>query len=57
MYIVVGDDELDYEFDTVPPDASLLETKILINSVIYDARRGSRFMSLSQRSLPSVSNA
>lgn len=44
--LVVGGDKLDYEFDVGSPAASLLETKLLINSVISDARRGARFMSL-----------
>jgi len=36
--LVVGGDILHYEFDSGSPAASLLETKILLNSVISDAR-------------------
>jgi hypothetical protein len=42
----VGGDKLMYEFDSGSPTASLLETKILVNSVISDAHKGARFMSL-----------
>ena len=34
-----------YEKDASSPAASLLETKILLNSVISDAKHGARFMS------------
>lgn len=44
--LVVGGDKLNYEFDSGSPAASLLETKILLNSVISDAKKGARFMSL-----------
>lgn len=44
--LVVGGDKLNYEFDSGSPAASLLETKILLNSVISDTRKGARFMSL-----------
>ena len=44
--IVVGGDKLSYNDDPGSPAASLLETKILINSVISDAGNGARFMSL-----------
>ena len=44
--LVVGGDKLMYEFDSGSPTASLLETKILANSVISDAHKGARFMSL-----------
>ena len=46
MGLVVGGDKLDCKFDAASPANSLLETKLLIKSVIYDARRGSHFMSL-----------
>ena len=46
MHLIVGDDKLDYEFDTYSPTNSLLKTKLLINIVISDVLRGSRFMSL-----------
>lgn len=41
--IVAGGDKLSYHDDPASPAASLLETKILINSVISDAKRGARF--------------
>ena len=43
--LVVGGDKLVYEADTGSPAASMLETKLLINSVISDAKDGARFMS------------
>ena len=42
--MVVGGNRLDYHEDAGAPAASLLETKILLNSVISDAHRGARFM-------------
>ena len=42
----MGGDKLEYEFDAGSPAASLLETKILINSVVSDAKMGARFFSL-----------
>ena len=45
MRITIGEDRLDYKDDTRSPAANLLETKILLNSVISDAHRGARFMS------------
>ena len=44
--LVVGGDKLEYEFDSGSPAASLLETKLLLNSVISDAKKRARFMSL-----------
>ena len=44
--IVVDGDRLSYAQDTWSPAASLLETKILLNSMISDAQKGARFMSL-----------
>ena len=43
--LVVGGDKLQYDYDPGSPAASLLETKLLINSVISDAHKGARFMS------------
>ncbi len=43
--MVVGGDKLDYHEDAASPAASLLETKILINSTISDAHRGAKFLS------------
>ena len=44
--LVVGGDKLTYDNDVGSPAASLLETKLLINSIISDARKVARFMSL-----------
>lgn len=40
---MVGGDKLNYTFDSGPPAANLLETKLLFNSVISDANKGARF--------------
>ena len=42
--IVVGGDKLNCAYDTGSPAASLLETKLLLNSVISDAANGARFL-------------
>ena len=42
--ITVGGDRLTYDNDAGSPAANLLETKVLPNSTISDARKGSRFM-------------
>ena len=42
--IVVGGDKLTYSEDAASPAASLLETKLILNSVISDADRGARFL-------------
>ena len=44
--LVVGGDKLDYPNDPASPAAGLLETKLLLNSVISDAHKGARFMSM-----------
>ena len=44
--LTIGGDKLDYFDDTASPAASLLETKLLINSVISDAHRGARFLGI-----------
>ena len=44
--IVVGGDRLTYADDPGSPAASLVEIKIMINSVISHAHKGARFMSL-----------
>ena len=41
--LIVGGNKLDYEEDTSSPATSLLGTKILLNNVISDADKGSRF--------------
>ena len=43
--ITVGGDRLPYEEDARALTANLLETKILINSVVLDAAKGARFFS------------
>lgn len=44
--ITVGRDKLPYHEDAGSPAADLLETKLLLNSTISDAKRGARFMCL-----------
>ena len=44
--LTLGGDVLDYLGDTVSPVASLIESKLLFNSVISDSHLGARFMSL-----------
>ena len=43
--LVVGGDKLVYNRDTGSPTTNMLETKLLVNSVISDAQAGARFMS------------
>ena len=42
---MVGGDRLDFVDDTGDPAASMLETKLLVNSVISDEAAGAQFMS------------
>ena len=42
--LVAGGDKLHCNYDTGSPAASLLETKLLLNSVISDAHKGAQFM-------------
>ena len=44
--IVVGGDHLEYEHNSGSPAADMLETKILFNSVISDAKQGACFCSM-----------
>ena len=44
--LVVGGDKLHYDEDSGSPTTNMLETKILINSVISDADKGARFMTM-----------
>ena len=44
--LTVGGDRLDYLGNQSSPAASLLETKMLINSVISDVKNGARFMTM-----------
>ena len=46
VQLTVGGDKLNYEHDAKSPAASLIETKLLLNSVISDSSRGARFMTL-----------
>ena len=43
--ITVGGDRLTYANDAGSPAANMLETKVLVNSTISDAKQGARFMS------------
>ena len=45
VQLIVGGDKLEYDQDACSPAASLLETKLLVNSIISDAKKGARFMS------------
>ena len=42
--LTVGGDLLECPYDAVSPAASLIETKLIINSTISDAHKGARFM-------------
>ena len=44
--LVVGGDKLEYELDSGSPATDLTETKLLINSVISNAKEGARFLSM-----------
>ena len=44
--LTVGGDRLDCPDDTSSPAASLLETKLLLNSTVSDAHLGARFMTM-----------
>mmetsp|Transcript_11265 Transcript_11265/g.15885 ORF Transcript_11265/g.15885 Transcript_11265/m.15885 type:complete len:463 (+) Transcript_11265:115-1503(+) len=44
--LVVRGDRLSYNEDSGSPAATMLETKLLINSVIFEAWKGARFLSL-----------
>ena len=44
--IIVGEDRLVYYDDAASPATNILETKIMINSTISNARRGARFITL-----------
>ena len=46
LRLTVGGDRLYYEDDAASPAASLLETKILLNSTISQSAKGCRFMTL-----------
>ena len=44
--LTVGGDKLDYNHDFTSPAASLIKTKMLLNSVILDSACGARFLTL-----------
>ena len=44
--LTVGGDRLDYFDDAASPAVTLLETKLLLNSVISDSTKGARFMTI-----------
>ena len=44
--LTVGGDRLTYTDDVSSPTSSLLETKLLLNSTIFDESKGARFMTL-----------
>ena len=44
--IVVGGDQLPYEYDSGSPTTDLVESKILFNSTISDAHKGAKFCSM-----------
>ena len=46
FHITVGGDLRPYHLDARSPAADLLETKLILNSVISDSSKGARFMSL-----------
>ena len=50
--MTVGGDSLLYNDDVSSPTASLLETKLLLNSTISDAPKGGRFMTLDIKDFP-----
>ena len=45
VLILVGGEILEYPDDSSSPAASILDSKLLFNSTISDARRGARFIS------------
>ena len=44
--LTVGGDKLDYFDDAASPVATLLKTKLLLNSLISDSTKGARFMTI-----------
>ena len=46
MHIIVGSNRLPYSNDIDSPTTNLLKTKLLLNSVISDIRKGVRFICL-----------
>ena len=54
--LVVGGDKLTCNFDTGSPAASMLDTKILCNSIISDAHKGARFLNADLKDFFLMSN-
>ena len=48
---MVGGDKLEYKFDSGSPVADLIETKVLVNSIISDAKKGARFTTMDLKDL------
>ena len=46
VWMTIGGDKMTYIGDTASPAADILESKILINSVISDSHKGARFMTI-----------
>jgi hypothetical protein len=44
--LTIGGDVLDFLGDTASPAASLIETKLLLNSVISDCHKGAQFLTI-----------
>ena len=44
--LTICSDKLDYDKETASPSTNLLETKLLINSVLSDAHKGARFLGI-----------
>ena len=44
--LTIGGDILDYEGDSASPAATLLETKLILNSTISESHQGARFMTI-----------
>ena len=44
--MTIGGDKLDSDSETASSAASLIETKLLLNSVISDAKNGARFLTM-----------
>ena len=42
--LTVGGDKLDYPFEASSPASSLIDAKLILNSTIYDANQGAKFM-------------
>ncbi len=52
--LTFGGDVLEYEGNASPPAVSLLEAKLIINSVISEADRGAKFMSVDLKDFSTI---